>query len=98
MESIQTPDTSEILAKEQARLIDERLVTTRATYGPAEIQEITGLDQPAAQERFLTRLGLRVFRNACNQVVLEREAFRRWQLGSKMAQEQEPRLRPINGN
>ena len=83
MDSIQMPETA---------------AKSRATYGQAEIQEITGLDQPAAQERFLTKLGLRVFRNACNQVVLEREAFRRWQLGSMMAQEKEPRLRSINGN
>jgi hypothetical protein len=71
---------------------------SRATYDQAEIQEITGLGQPAAQERFLTKLGIRVFRNASNQVVLEREVFRRWQLGIKMAQvKQEPRLKTING-
>lgn len=71
---------------------------TRATYNSAELQEITGLEQPAAQERFLTKLGLRVFRNASNEVVLEREVFRRWQLGLKMAlDQQEPRLKSIHG-
>lgn len=62
----------------------------------AEIKSITGLDQPAAQEQMLTAMGLRVFRNRANKVVLIREAFVRWQLGDKVqAPQNEPKLRPI---
>lgn len=68
-------------------------------YDDDEIKAITGLDQPAAQERWLNEKGLRAFRNRDNKVVLSREAFIRWQLGDKVKQaEPEPRLRPINGS
>lgn len=78
--------------------MDSTQATKQAIFHPLEIQEITGLEQPAAQERFLTRLGLKVFRNASNEVVLEREVFRRWQLGFSMDREvTEPRLKPIHG-
>jgi hypothetical protein len=65
-------------------------------FDPDEIEAITGLTQPAAQEEFLVSMGLRAFRNKANRVVLAREVFCRWQLGAKVQTEQhEPQLRPI---
>lgn len=49
----------------------------------AEIVELTGLEQPAAQERLLRRWGLTVFRNRANKVKLSRETLTRWQLGER---------------
>lgn len=49
----------------------------------AEIVELTGLEQPAAQERLLRAWGLIVFRNKANKVKLSREALVRLQLGER---------------
>ncbi len=56
---------------------------TSSILEPSEIETITGLDQPAAQERLLRKLGLAVFRNKANKVILTREALVRWQLGER---------------
>lgn len=56
---------------------------TSSILEASEIEAITGLDQPAAQERLLRKLGLAVFRNKANKVILTREALVRWQLGER---------------
>jgi hypothetical protein len=58
-----------------------------------ELLELTGLEQPAAQERLLRSWGLTVLRNRANRVVLTRDALTQWQLGVRMHQEKEPKLR-----
>lgn len=50
---------------------------------PDEIKDLTGLEQPAAQERVLRAWGLTVFRNRANRIMLSREALVRWQLGER---------------
>ncbi|MDO9227132.1 MAG: DUF4224 domain-containing protein [Pseudomonadota bacterium] len=60
---------------------------------PEELSSLTGLDQPAAQERLLREWGLTVFRNRANRVMLDREALTRWQLGVRMQQDKEPKVR-----
>lgn len=62
-------------------------------FTPAEIARITGLEQPAAQERFLAKQGIRVMRSRNNEVILSRTAFAKYQLGGKI--DSEPRLRGI---
>jgi len=52
----------------------------------AEIAELTGLTQPAAQERALQEMGLTAWRNPANRVILAREALVRWQLGERTSQ------------
>ena len=63
-------------------------------FSEDELRQITGHDQPAAQERLLVSMGLRVFRNAANRVILSREAFVRWQLGENLSTKR-PKLKPI---
>lgn len=60
-----------------------------------ELRELTGLEQPAAQERLLRSWGLSVYRNRANKVKLSREALARWQLGERASSGKpaEPRLR-----
>lgn len=60
---------------------------------PDELRDLTGLEQPAAQERLLRSWGLSVFRNRANRVMLAKEALTRWQLGERMTKEKEPQLR-----
>lgn len=65
-------------------------------FSQAEIEELTGLVMPSAQERLLKKQGLRVFRNASNRVMLSREAYMLWQSGQGTpATKPEPKLRPI---
>ncbi len=40
---------------------------------PAELQELTGLRQPAAQFKMLKRMGIRCERNALGQVIVLHE-------------------------
>jgi hypothetical protein len=62
-----------------------------------EIQEMTGLTQPAAQEKLLRAWGLVVFRNRANKVILSREAFIRWQLGERAQRaEKAPRVKLLH--
>jgi hypothetical protein len=61
---------------------------------PQEIRDLTGLEQPAAQERLLRSWGLTVFRNRANRVMLAREALTQFQIGVRLTKESpEPRLR-----
>jgi hypothetical protein len=62
-------------------------------YSPEEIEDITGLEQPAAQERWFAKLGIRTPRNRRNEVVLSRTAWAQWQLGGRI--DDEPKLRSI---
>ena len=63
-------------------------------FTTAEVAIITGLEQPAAQERFLAKQGIRVMRSKnTNKVILSKTAFAKWQLGDKI--DSEPRLRGI---
>lgn len=62
-------------------------------FSEDELVEITGLTNPAAQERLLRSWGLNVYRNRANKVKLAKEAFIRWQLGEKIKKESEPQLR-----
>jgi len=57
--------------------------TTAEFLTPAEVALLTGLEQPAAQERLLRAWGLTVFRNRANRIMLSREALVRWQLGER---------------
>ena len=66
-------------------------------FSQEEIEEMTGLVMPSAQERLLKKQGLRVFRNASNRVVLSREAYTIWQTGhGQTVTKPEPKLRPIH--
>lgn len=68
-------------------------------FSQAEIEELTGLVMPSAQERLLKKQGLRVFRNASNRVMLSREAYKLWQSGQGTpVTKPEPKLRPIHAS
>lgn len=62
-------------------------------FDPNELKQLTGLEQPAAQERLLRSWGLNVFRNKANRVMLSKEAYRQHQLGVKAQQNKEPKVR-----
>lgn len=49
----------------------------------AEVSDLTGATQPAAQERILREWGLTVYRSRANKVMVSREAVVRWQLGER---------------
>lgn len=68
-------------------------MTDSPFFSEDELVEITGLTNPAAQERLLRSWGLNVYRNRANKVKLAKEAFIRWQLGEKIKKESEPQLR-----
>lgn len=67
-------------------------MTDSPFFSEDELVEITGLTNPAAQERLLRSWGLNVYRNRANKVKLAKEAFIRWQLGEKVRNEPEPQL------
>lgn len=59
----------------------------------AELAELTGLRQPAAQARTLREWGLTVYLSKANRVMVSREALVRWQLGERSQVAREPVLK-----
>lgn len=71
-------------------------MTTSMFLTPDELHDLTGLVNPAAQERLLRSWGISVFRNRANRVMLSREALTRWQLGERISTKSEPKLRLLH--
>lgn len=69
-------------------------------FSPEEIKEITGLELPSSQEKFLKKLGLNVTRNKANRVILSRDAFLQFQLGNSNRDKstREPKLKLKTNN
>lgn len=65
------------------------------TLTPAEIEEITGLTQPAAQLRRLRSWGLPAQLRPDNTVSLGRAHYERWQTGDAERNIERPKVRLI---
>lgn len=65
------------------------------TLTPAEIEEITGLVQPAAQLRTLRRWGLPAQMRANNTVSLGRAHYEQWQPGEPERKIDRPKVRIV---